>query len=402
MKLIIEKLRNLSLKWKIIISYILIITIPIIYISIYFYNLSIDRLKNDYNHILDTQAEQIKYNIENILAMSELTSASISRNESIRNYLQFYSTSPEHYTAMFIYHLSKFLKNITEVNPYIHSIRIYKLDKNLPNYEGIIVDDDVVKNEAWYQEIQNQKIEQVLWRFEAYETSKYPLSNDPMFTKDLVFSHFRKIYSNNYNFILSYLEVNIKTETLYSFIEPYQDNDIIIILTNNKDEILNESHNPNINNFSKEDLFHSNEFISDSSRNQYIYVKKTIKENNLCVYVIYPYIQLINSARLRLFGFMTIIFIIVFSLFIIVYLVTFYIFKGLKELITNMGEVQKGNYNITLKIKSKDEIGVIKDAFNNMVQRILAYLTCYKLPKRQLGVRARYYEQMLCLTYLNT
>jgi uncharacterized membrane protein YraQ (UPF0718 family) len=92
-----DRFKNISIQWKFILLQLLVTIIPVILFSFIFYRQSTERTTLEYLQRLNEKTARIQRSIETKMEVVSVLSKTISTNQPLRNYLQYYTTDVEMY-----------------------------------------------------------------------------------------------------------------------------------------------------------------------------------------------------------------------------------------------------------------------------------------------------------------
>jgi two-component system sensor histidine kinase YesM len=372
-----------KIKWniskKLIIANIIVIAIPLIIISVFGFNnlsnkIEIAKLQEN-EYLLDEEKLNIERNIESMGITAQLV---ISNKKLIT----FIDTDKEISNEEYIkYSLDTFndIQTIQSNNPLINRIKFYnEKNKYIPQIYPYIYREDDIKNKNIVNNVIDNKGK------EYWVVNNIEDTNSSLFEK-------------NYNVVSVYRSVNIPSDNHLGIIE---------VNMNVRDffrKVFNNSNNSNINEYQfiaidKDGTVISNDGYLKNNNISNEYIKNKFYENkndnekggfiinnqeqNLMVS--YVYIDSIHSYVLKvdstetvlkyistnknIFIFGTLFLLALLS--IVIYFITSYILKDLRNITSQLKKMRKGDFNIDLPITSNDEVGELAYHFSELSNKI--------------------------------
>lgn len=366
----------MSIQFKLIVSFICIILIPIMLVSWYlFHNVylnTIEEMTKKNQYILDIE----KMNVANNMAVMERSAQLTDSNKDIKDYLnsgQEKDTSElVEFNMQTFYTFQSFLFN----NPSIANIRLYTENPNVREFWPVIFKESRIMNKPWYDTVIKQ--EGTDW----WDISLGPASilesgadNASVYVSLL---RERKYDDDRHNGLL---EVNMKLENFFmkTFSE-VQDVDSQMIVINRDGQPFTKDASSLFQKLPVIEIlkqFESHRTEGESLSFSFSYEGKP--------YIgIYSHLGQLDSYLLNIVSLessladiskqrntiiiATIILIALLSM--ISYLLHSLILKKLKILRESMKKVRKGDFNVDINITSMDEVGEIAFHFRQMLKKM--------------------------------
>jgi two-component system sensor histidine kinase YesM len=372
----IKKLKNLSILWKLIIAYTVIIAIPILLFSSIIIDMFTQKTINDYSNLLKTQLVQLENNINKELNNAKTTANFISSNRIIIDYLNHYGRIKESYDYQLINNLRNFMDYVSQKDSVIQSIYIFTLNNEVQRYQRIILPWKYIQDDENLSEIQALKYKETHWSgihpdrfFEGLDVPSSLVRNEP------VFSLYQKIYDKELKNTLAYLELNLRAFDLFNTLIP-QSNDLnlaSLFITDDSGQIIYHSKNA-------PELYDSSTLSSsgDSEPNgsltvnnqKYLCNNVYIEDLKSRIFLLYPFDPIASATRNYNLNTLILLLASLTGILLITYLISILIFKRLRKLVNQMKQVQQGHFDIEVKVSQNDEIGIIERAFATMLSEI--------------------------------
>jgi two-component system, sensor histidine kinase YesM len=376
----IKLLNNISLSRKLILSYVIIIAVPIITTSFItfkkFENNSKKDIINKSMYQLELESVNINRNIETI----QHTAQMVISNRKLKEYI---STPYEISLEELVEFNSEDYKNMLQIqysNPNISGINIFTNNKNIKEIWPLVFYEDRIKNKEWYDKVIDLK-GKVFWNLSQRSNDIYDLSYNQTPNWDHVVSVYRSIsypQSTHNGVIRVSMPAKVFFPKMYSNVNDTEGQ--IYIIDNENKIYTNENSNfirdKGINNeFIKEQFLENIKLGSSSFNINYdkqhmigVYTKiEALDSYMLNVSSIDSMLDYTNLIR-NVFIAGALILITILS--IVTYFITSIILKRLYIIIQSMKRIQQGDFNIEIPVRSNDEIGELAHHFRKMLRKI--------------------------------
>jgi len=367
----------MSIQFKLILSFICIILIPIILVSWYlFHNVYLNTIKEltkKNNIILEIEKSNV---LSNMAVMERTAQLAVSNNE-IQDYLE---SGVELDTAALVDFKMKtfstfqyFLFN----NPSIANIRLYTENPNVREFWPVIFKESRIINKFWYNTIIAQN--GIVWWDISHGTDSI-LNSGNEDVPSMYVSLLRELkYRDDRH--LGVLEISMEISNFFmKTFSDVQDNDSQMLVVNREGEAftkdsaplfvklpIEEARKQFVNHLNKED---SGSFSFSYDGKPYIGIYSSLGQLDsylLNVVSLESTLSDISKQRDTII-FATIILIALLSM--ISYLLHSLILKKLKILRESMKKVRKGDFNVDIAITSMDEVGEIAFHFRQMLKKM--------------------------------
>lgn len=376
---------HLSLGIKLILSYLLIIVIPIIIFAVVeFRNFEAQNIKDVMSKskfALDLEVVNITKKKETI----ESTAQMIMSNSELMNYINNFDKLDVRSLVQFNQSTYRNIMQLQYSNPSISGINIFLKNKNITEIWPLIISDKRVQDKNWFHQIQKLNYNDY-WDMNLKNGSYFNIQYETSLHSDPVVALCRTIHYTK-NKILGVLRVNMLSKDFFS--KAYEDvND-----TGNQMYIVDRSNNIYSNDKStfsqivgidkKFILEKFNDNLRKSTNNF------TINENGKHLIVIYKKLNFMNCyllnvttidsmqkyiSQARNNSILGILFLIS-IVFGLTYFTTMKILKKLYLIIQSMKKIQKGDFDIDIPVRGNDEIGELAHHFRKMLRKIDELIT---------------------------
>jgi two-component system sensor histidine kinase YesM len=376
----IKMLDNMSLSQKLILSYVLIIAIPIIIFSFIafkkFENTSRKEIVNKNINQLELESVNINRNIETL----EHTAQMVASNRGLMEYL---SAQQELSVEKLVEFNNGTYKNMLQMqysNPNIRDVSVFTNNKNVNEIWPLVFYSDRVKNKYWYDKVIALK-GKVFWNFTQPSNDISDLSYSQVQTSDYVVSVYRSLQypqTTSSGIIRVSMPAKVFFPKMYGKVSDMEGQIYIVdnennIYTNDNSRYIKEKG------ISKElikEQFLKNRNSESSSFN--------INYNKKHMIVVYTKIESLDSYMLsvasidsmlrytslirNIFMAGTLVLIIILS--VVTYIITSIILKRLYIIVQSMKRIQQGDFDIEIPLRSNDEIGELAHHFRKMLRKI--------------------------------
>lgn len=376
----IKLLNDISLSKKLILSYIVIIAVPIIIFSFITFKKFENNLKRDIINKNKYQLKLEKININRNIETLEHTAQIVISNTKL---MEFIRTPQELSLEKLIEFNQDTYKNMMQLqysNPNISDINIFTNNKNVQEIWPLIFYEDRIKNKDWYDKVIASK-GKAYWNINQPTNNLYDISSGQSGIRDEVVSVYRSLdYPQNvHNGIIRVsMPAKIFFSKMYNDVKDVEGQIYIVdskgnIYTNDKSSfvIKNDIHKQFIkeqflrNKHTEEDNFN----IYDNKKHMIVTYTKidALDSYMLSVVSIDSMLKYISLVR-NVFIVGTLILITILS--VVTYFITSIILKRLYIIIQSMKKIQQGDFNVEIPVRSNDEIGELAHHFRKMLRKI--------------------------------
>lgn len=359
---------DISIKVKLISSYLILIIIPLIVLGVVLYAFYLDAFIVQASEYSDQLMDQINRNIESYFETIDQLSMNVAYDDSVNDILdnlyytsQFRSPEDEQY-------LNETLSHYLLSNDGVDSIHIYGTEHNFHAYKKGTIN-------QYYSPASQEYLSRARTTYgESFIISRFDKQfNENFFSISII----RPIISL-YNFsTVGTVVINVNHRVLEDLIDDIDlDSHNKILILNEKDEVLYSEDEAAIGRRLTEDLYFNKEYdkglvnVYDQYGEKYLFISKRSSVTSHRAVVLIPYSQLtksVNESSIFIVYLGLIIFAVSFFFSI---LITETITRPINELKATFHYVGKSNRGIKKKIDGTNEISELWRGFNNMVRRI--------------------------------
>lgn len=380
---IIEKLnniRNLKLLKKLIYSYILVIAIPTIALTVTTLRKFEENLRKDTvtenKYQLEAEEADIIRNFQALERMAQM----VITNEKFMEYVKVPSEPSLEALVEFNQEQYQDIFKMQYSNPAIKDINFFSNNKNIIEIWPLVFEDNRVKNKGWYKNTIEAKGKAILDinRNSSDIYDKYAVTS---LNYELVVAFCKAINDSNNNNI-GVLRVNMPSTLFFS--KMFNDNKekdgqfYVIdkfnnIYTNESSKFIKENNLSSsliLNEFLKNKNSKEKNFYLNYDKKNMIVVYTKIEDLDIDILNVVSIDDMIQyNKQIRNFYILgSCILIIILSL--IIYFITSIILKRLYIIIQSMKKLQQGDFSIELSLRSNDEIGELAHHFRKMLRKI--------------------------------
>lgn len=376
----LKMLDNLNLRKKLILSYVLIIAIPIIIFSFIafkkFENSSRKDIINKNIKQLELESVNINRNIETL----EHTAQMVASNRELMEYVSTPQDISVERLVQFNQSTFKSMLQMQYSNPNIRDVNVFINNKNVNEIWPLVFYADRIKSKDWYEKVIALK-GNVFWNFSQPSSDIFDLSYSQNQNPDYVVSVYRSLQypqSTSTGIIRVSMPAKIFFPKMYSNVNDIEGQIYIIdnennIYTNDRSsfasgkgiskEVIKEQ-------FLKNKNSGENSFNINYNKNHMIGVYTKIESLDsymLSVASIDSMLQYTSQIR-NIFILGTLVLITILS--VVTYFIVSIILKKLYIIIQSMKSIQQGDFNIEIPVRSNDEFGELAHHFRKMLRKI--------------------------------
>lgn len=345
--------KNLSFRRKLVLSYIIIIIVPVTVLGLYSYNQSKTYLEEQVQRHIESSTKQMISDINYRLQWYNNLIKVTIYNPKVKKILSYKDAiSLEEMQGLNDY-VEPMLYNFLIGNRDIKKLTIFTEDGK-PISGDFVQPNYTIKNTDWFKE--SSKNNTINWWFEKEElfaTSKiFDTSNSNM---DIGMFYLKLDYKS----VLG----NLLEKNTYDsgFIISNQKNDILFSESTNKNNKTNDSFDRKIINLQQGNV--------NIDGQKYIIVKGSIINKTMNIFYYVPTNTVVINSRGIIKATVIVVFVCLLLLCGLVWLFSNTLVKRILKLNRKMELVECGKYDIQVSSNSKDEIGQLYNSFGNMIKK---------------------------------
>mgnify|MGYP000158888888 FL=1 len=367
-----EIFNKISFRTKLVLSYLLLITIPISVTGVLIYKQFLSSLNERSSSMIEKRLEDETKNINTTLDYIESIGYHLSSNTTLSSFLyENTSVATDLYDALNnnIYPMLNMSKN---ANPYISNISIFTYNKNIPEV-GVFYQAPKYENESWFMDVlNNTHIGSPFWE-ELHKQRDYRVVKRHIDTRFPVYSLFY-IMNPAYASGTSYLELELYLKPIFSS---------LINSTIGKDGFFSViDHNGTIvlendNNALLESLIGNEEFLKSLSQshgeymfsfgeNDYFAQFSEIKRLGCYIIGIVPTSDVTELFDKPKRNYAITIIVTFACLLLLAFWLSRLLTKKIWKISNAFYRFQEGNFDIQIPVKGEDELDKLAMDFNTM------------------------------------
>lgn len=374
-----------SLGIRLILSYLIIIVIPIIIFAVIEFrrfesrNIQDAMTKNKY--ALDLEL----VNLQKKKELMESTAQMILSNSDLMNALHNFSKMDERALVAFNQGIYREIMQIQYSNPSISEINIFLRNNNITEIWPLIIKDSRIRSKEWFRETMKHD-NSVYWDMHFEHESVFDIQYETSKHSDAVVALCRPVHYTKSK-ILGILRVNMLLNDFFSKVyEDVKDEESQMYIVDSTGEIHSNdrsafSEKIGINSLAIRRSFEENlkknrsSFLIDDGSSHLVGIYRKLDYMNcylINVTSINAMKKNINQSRnTSILGILFLISIV----FGLTYFTTMRILKKLYLIIQSMKKIQNGDFDVDIPVRGNDEIGELAHHFRKMLRKIDELIT---------------------------
>jgi len=379
-KKILQLFKHLKLQTKLILSYILLIILPTLFIVNLLYNKSRNNIEESVVTYIRLYAAQVNYSIDNYIreidSMIKTTFADYHAINILKNDdTAIFSQQPDLEDLKRFNYIENIIFRLFVQRPELKAIILIGSDGIPYSFKNLVIDYSALTAQPWFEQIKKSRRNLVI---SAAHEQNYIKNSIPEAATPVVVSLGRTI-NDGHGKPIGTIILNIDQKQLISFADIDSKNfdvnnyEVKIAVTDEYGNIIFDTLNQEERNFLSFDTLIKNSnnlSVQKILERQYHIIHNKSEYTKMPVFVLVPTNQLFSSMIEFSNMAMLIIAIGIACMVIISIMVSAYISNPLKQLEKTMKLVEKGDLNVTAQISSQDEIGSLARSFNIMISKI--------------------------------
>jgi two-component system sensor histidine kinase YesM len=376
----LKDFKNVGLGTKLILSYVLIIAVPICIFAVIAFTKFENSSEQDIINKNIYQLELEKVNINRNADLLERTAQMVISNKKLMDYVEVPSEISLEELVEFNEGTNHDILQLQYSNPTISDINFYSNNKNLIEIWPLVLSENRINNKDWYNKTR-QLNGQVLWEFNTISDSVYDKYGVSVRNYDPVVSVCRSV-DEPHNIHIGTIRVSMPSNIFFSkmYNDTKETGGQIFIVDKNNNIYTNDNSRFNLDNSLNKDMV-LKEFMKYKDSGVKSFDLNYDKKHMIVVYTkidaIDSYMVSVASldsmlnytGEIRNFFILGTIFLII-VLSIVTYFITGIILKRLYIIIQSMKKMQQGDFDIEIPVRSNDEIGQLAHHFRKMLRKI--------------------------------
>ncbi|RJE88720.1 HAMP domain-containing protein [Paenibacillus sp. 1011MAR3C5] len=359
MKTLKKLFNNSSLLQKLLVIFLTVTIIPLIFITVFFYDRTEQRLLELTYENMSSSNQQINSNVNAHLNNLRQISSLIYTDENLQAYLTQNYTRDYSFVEAYRY-IDGLLYSLLTANNNIASINLYVDNKSLPE-DGLFLK---------HITLENLPLEYLTQLQQTYGNNIFSNVIQDKTGNNVIYLG-RILNFNAQSHFYGMVTIGLNEELLYKLIEKEEQNKSVYLL-NEKNQIISASDKSLLNLSFSEAIgpeLSINQEVVTIDGHPHLLVYNTMPHGWKTVSLT-PIDEIMSSSRQTAMQIVVIaLFSIVLSILMII-VIAKYLSLRLRKLNRQAAQVEKGNFTVMLTDSSKDEIGQLNAAFNKMSTRL--------------------------------
>ncbi len=380
-------LRNLSVSWKFILAYYLVLIIPMAFFGMYFYMKSSDDSISQAKMVMERNLLQTRASILQKVKLIENITQIITTNDSVQSVFYYEYEKENDRLKDFQFDISPMLENVHSQNNLIYSIRIFTprtiFTEMTGSYYSIRKDDSPEKF---------GEVESSIHKGGGWVTAHCSLGNvlrTGLDEPDQVFSYSGSILSpvSASEASIGTVEIEVRENLLFDMLRDtimskwgqifVVNSEGTIVSNNIPDLYLKNVSAVGITGFDNNNAANR---LEDLNGRQSIVINTPVEDIGCSIVGIFPVENFNSDARASIANLLIVLSVLSVLLGFIIYFITNALLRRLKILVKAMKQVKENNLDVSVPVNATDEFGELALNFNHMTGRIHELVeTVYKI-----------------------
>ncbi|RED63049.1 sensor histidine kinase [Cohnella lupini] len=350
---------NSSLLQKLLLMFLTVTIIPLIFITVFFYDRTEQRLLELTYENMSSSNQQINSNVNAHLDNLRQISSMIYTDETLQSYLT--QTYTNDYSIFEAYrYIDGLLYSLLTANTNIASINLYVDNKSIPE------DHLFLKHIT----LENLPIKYLIQLQQSYGNNIFSNVIQDDKEKNVIYLG-RILNLNEQSQFYGMVTIGLNEELLYKLIEKEEQNKSVYLLNENN-QIISASDKSLLNLSFSEALgpeLSSNQEVVTINGHPNLLVYNTMNHGWKTVSLT-PIDEIMRSSRKTAMQIVVIAFFSLVLSILMIIVIAKYLSRRLRKLNRQAAQVEQGNFTLLLTDSSKDEIGQLSADFNKMGTRL--------------------------------
>ncbi|WP_314591845.1 histidine kinase [Paenibacillus terrigena] len=347
---LLQFIRNLRLRQKLLLSYVTVIFLPTIVLGLYAYQNSKSSLESQFMQSADSEAKKVSLEISYRLQRQDVSMKSIVFHPALIELMS--NPNQDLYTQFKTMNdkIEPIFFNLMYMVGDMNEIMLYS-EKRQSELGNFITPSSAVKDKDWYLETKGS------------DTTKWWFEDGKLFAT-------RVIYNIEFQTVSGELYVRFNYNKIFGdFIGKVNEGNGIIITDRQNRPVLTE-HVGQMEDVQLQSLSRKGTSKATISGESYLIVNKDIPQTDWILHYLVPDNQHKTGIGNILSATGIIVLICMVFLSIIIFLFSETMLKGIEKLNTKMKMVEDGDLSVVVSTNSKDEIGQLTERFGSMLKQI--------------------------------
>ncbi|MGI5898911.1 MAG: sensor histidine kinase [Christensenellales bacterium] len=389
---------------RLIAAYLAFYLLPMFVFSSFSYVQRQQTAIDNAHQMLENARTAVQADIHYMLNQTSTSLQTVATNTLILDYLENYSSNPHDYFMSAMWEFGPLLNSIIEINPMIASVRIYALDENIPRFRNVIYPAGNLKYTGHLKEIEALGYSQswLSHSQELYQWQTQENMRDWLFhytnPDPIVYSMFRKLYSDKTNAHIGYIEVSIRATDLLTWATFNREGISVFFLEEGKGLVDFENDVYQLKDVVEKNAIgpiDRNGVTRLNGRKMFVVVDD-LDAPQVQMILTLPYDQVLGSVASH--GYDIAVGVVVGALLLLVFV--FRIFKNvptrLNLLVDNIEKLRAGEADVALGDDEGDEISLVNETLSQLIDHNNRLInTVYKVQLAEKDAKLSYLEAQI-------
>lgn len=362
-----------SITKKLILSYLLVVLIPILVSGGYIAYSMQKNIRKEFSNVIENHLRQLDWNITEKIDTCIQAVKAVKSDKNLSSFIQSVDLTDLYTVETINNDIVPRLNSIKSQNELIYNLRIIHGNPEIPTVYDIIYFDGRMNNGYWVKKLKElndnkyRKYDVIYIETSHEEDSHFrPINND----RKKVFSIYYPIYSTYMDRIIGIIEIDILEDMLLEPLkkEDFKGYEFINLISHEGSVLYSSKGNTGILNINQ--LENPDNFMSLAVDNKSYHIAK-IYINSIKSWLVFfipdNLIYINNSYKAAI---VIVLLLGLLTLGLISFILSRVILGKLMKLTHVVKKIKGGNLDIKVNIESCDEIGILANEFNEMTDQI--------------------------------
>lgn len=387
MKRFSDFIRNLSVSWKFILAYYLVLIIPMALFGVYFYRNTSEDSISQAKLVMERNLLQTRASILQKMKLIENISQIITTDDNVRTTFYYEYENENDRLKDFQFDIFPMLENIHRQNNLIYAIRIYTPQTIFTEMVGSYYSIRKKDSPEWFNAVDQTRPVKGGW-ISAHKSIGNAL-RDGTETPEEVFSYSGSILTpvSASEVNIGLVEIEVKESLLFDMLRDPVISKWGKVFVVNADGIIVSNNIPSLFMAPVSDLgFHDFSTGLKLNKVEYLENKQSIvittpvEDINCSIIGVFPIENFNSDTRDSIVNLLIVLSISSIILGVVIYFITNILLRRMKKLVKAMKQVKENNLDVSVPVNAKDEFGELALNFNHMTGRIHDLVeTVYKI-----------------------
>ena len=393
-----------AIRRRLVITYVAFYFIPMIIFNAFIFSQRRQAAIDSAWQNMESARTAVVNDAQYIIGQMEATARTVATNNFVVDYLDNYSSDPHAHFISAMWDFGPFLNSITEINPMITSVRIYSLDENIPRFQNVIYPASNLAYTGLEQQIASLGYGE-LWLSGSQQLHEWQTEEnvrDWLFhytnPNPIVYSLYRKIYSDRTNAEIGYIEVSIDAVDLLAW-PTFNREEMSLFFLDERMGLIDWANDErglrsHIIMDALSDITADNTLLLDGQK--YLISVSKLNAPQVTLVLTYPYPLALSGAM----GYWSDVVVVTFAGALALFLFTWRIFRNvpgrLNLLVNNIQKLSAGEADVDLTDTHDDEISLVNETLSQMIEHNNTLInTVYKVELAERDAKLSYLEAQI-------